>query len=164
MDGPCRLRPASLADVAQIARLELRAFSDAWTEPQLIDSLSQAGAVGLVAQEEDDILVGHLIGRTVVDEGEILTLAVAPERRRRGIAAQLLIQAMELMASQGVGRVWLEVRASNEAAQALYRDHGFTPAGRRRGYYREPVEDALVLRRELHSAASSSASPGPSLP
>lgn len=160
MDGPCRLRPASLADVPAIARLELRAFSDAWTEAQLVDSLSQSGALGLVAQEEDDILVGHLIGRTVVDEGEILTLAVAPERRRRGIAARLLTEALATMAGRGVGRVWLEVRASNDAAQALYQEHGFTPAGRRRGYYREPVEDALVLRRELPPSAS----PGPSLP
>ena len=160
MDGPCRLRPASLADVPAIARLELRAFSDAWTEAQLVDSLSQSGAVGLVAQEDDDIVVGHLIGRTVVDEGEILTLAVAPERRRRGIAARLLTEALAIMAGRGVGRVWLAVRASNDAAQALYQEHGFAPAGRRRGYYREPVEDALVLRREL----SPSASPGPSLP
>ena len=160
MDRPCRLRPASLADVPAIARLELRAFSDAWTEAQLVDSLSQSGAVGLVAQEDDDIVVGHLIGRTVVDEGEILTLAVAPERRRRGIAARLLTEALAIMAGRGVGRVWLEVRASNDAAQALYQEHGFAPAGRRRGYYREPVEDALVLRREL----SPSASPGPSLP
>ena len=160
MDGPCRLRPASLADVGAIARLELRAFSDAWTEAQLVDSLSQSGAIGLVAREDDDIVVGHLIGRTVVDEGEILTLAVAPERRRRGIAAQLLAGAMTIMAGRGVGRVWLEVRASNEAAQALYREHGFTPAGRRRGYYREPVEDALVLRRDLPLSAS----PGPPLP
>lgn len=160
MDGPCRLRPASLADVPAIARLELRAFSDAWTEAQLVDSLSQSGALGLVAQEDDDIVVGHLIGRTVVDEGEILTLAVAPERRRRGIAARLLTEALAIMAGRGVGRVWLEVRASNEAAQALYREHGFTPAGRRRGYYREPVEDALVLRRELPPSAS----PGSTLP
>ena len=160
MDGPCRLRPASLADVAAIARLELRAFSDAWTEAQLVESLSGSGALGLVAQEDDDIVVGHLIGRTVVDEGEILTLAVAPERRRRGIAARLLVEAMTIMAGRGVGRVWLEVRASNAAAQALYREHGFTPAGRRRGYYREPVEDALVLRCDLPLSAS----PGPSLP
>lgn len=155
MDGRCRLRPASLADVAAIARLELRAFTDAWTEAQLQETLDAPGAFGWVAHEDDDIIVGHLIGRIVVDEGEILTLAVEPTRRRRGIAQQLLSQVLERMSAAGVGRLWLEVRDSNEAAQALYLANGFAPAGRRRGYYRAPVEDALVLRRDLPPAASS---------
>lgn len=154
MDGPCRLRPASRADVAAIARLELRAFSDAWTEAQLTDALKAPGAIGLVAEEDDDILVGHLIGRSVVDEGEILTVAVDPDRRRRGIGQQLLLAAMAQLHARGVGRLWLEVRASNSGAQALYTSHGFIPAGRRRGYYRDPVEDALVLRRDLPPVAS----------
>ncbi len=157
MDGPCRLRPAARADIPAIARIELAAFSDAWTEAQLQATLGDTGALGLVAQEQDDILVGHLIGRILVDEGEILTLAVLPARRRRGIAAQLLRSALVAMAARGVGRVWLEVRASNTAAQALYAAHGFVPAGRRRGYYRDPVEDALVLRRDLSHDALLSA-------
>ena len=157
MDGPCRLRPASRADIAAIARLELRAFSDAWTEGQLTEALNAPGAIGLVAEDDDSILVGHLIGRAVVDEGEILTVAVDPERRRRGIGQQLLRAAMAQLQARGVGRLWLEVRASNSVAQALYAHHGFIPAGRRRSYYRDPVEDALVLRRDLSSVAS----PGP---
>jgi ribosomal-protein-alanine N-acetyltransferase len=155
MDGPCRLRPAHRADVGAIARIERAAFSDAWTESQLKATLDATGAVGLLALEEDDIPVGHVIGRVVVDEGEILTLAVLPERRRRGIAVQLLRAALRDMAGRGVGRVWLEVRASNVAAQALYAAEGFVPAGRRRGYYRDPVEDALVLRRDLSPDAFS---------
>jgi ribosomal-protein-alanine N-acetyltransferase len=154
MDGPCRLRPASRADVAAIARLELRAFSDAWTEAQLTDALKAPGAIGLVAEEDDDIIVGHLIGRSVVDEGEILTVAVDPDRRRRGIGQQLLLAAMAQLQARGVGRLWLEVRASNAGAQALYAGQGFIPAGRRRSYYRDPVEDALVLRRDLPPVAS----------
>ena len=67
----------------------------------------------------------------------------------------ILARVLELMAAEGVRRLWLEVRLSNEAAQALYLANGFAPAGRRIGYYRAPVEDALVLRRDLPPAASS---------
>ncbi len=154
MGGRCRLRLASLADVPALERLERRSFTDAWTAAQLVASLSGAGAVGWVARQEDDIVVGHLIGRVIADEAEILTVAVDPDRRRLGIGEQLVRRAMKVMAERGARTVWLEVRLSNAAGQTLYQKLGFTAAGRRRGYYRDPVEDALVFRCDLTPPAS----------
>jgi ribosomal-protein-alanine N-acetyltransferase len=83
------------------------------------------------------------------DEGEIADLAVAPSARRRGVGGALLDRVVRDAAASGVGALYLEVRESNAGAIALYRSRGFGAVGRRRGYYRHPSEDALVLRREI---------------
>lgn len=149
MAGPCRLRPASSADLAALAELERGAFADPWTPAQLTEAMGWLGALALVAEDDDGDVVGHLIGRVVVDEAEILTVAVSQGARRRGVGRALLDEAMRRMAAKGARTIWLEVRPSNAAALALYGVLGFRAAGRRREYYREPVEDALVLRRDL---------------
>jgi ribosomal-protein-alanine acetyltransferase len=107
---------------------------------------------GLVV-ECDGRVVGYILTRWVADTAEILNLAIAESYRRRGLATSLLHKAMAGLADRGVGEVYLEVRESNHSAQALYRAHGFQPAGMRRAYYRRPVEDALILRRSLSGAA-----------
>lgn len=94
-------------------------------------------------------VVGYLIAREAAGTGEILNLAVAPEIRRGGIARQLLDAGLAALAVRNVEEVFLEVRESNLAAQALYVGAGFRPVGQRSGYYRSPREDALVLRRDL---------------
>jgi len=149
MAGPCRLRPASSADLDALAALEREAFADPWTPTQLTEAMGWLGALALVAEGDDGAVIGHLIGRVVVDEAEILTVAVAAAARRRGVGRALLDEAMRRMAARGAKTVWLEVRPSNVAGLALYGVLGFRAAGRRREYYREPVEDALVLRRDL---------------
>ena len=100
-----------------------------------------AGIQGAVA--------GFLVARAVHDELEILNMAVRPADRRRGIATLLLSEALSFGCSRGARRAFLEVRASNHAAIAFYKRLGFTPAGGRPNYYIEPVEDALVLARQL---------------
>ncbi len=85
--------------------------------------------------------------------GEVLNLAVAPAWRRRGVARALLDQGLEVLSARGAGEVFLEVRVSNQAAQALYVAAGFRPTGMRADYYRNPREDALVLRLGLGSRA-----------
>lgn len=102
--------------------------------------------------EEEDRIVGYLIAREAVGTGEILNLAVDPSYRRSGIARALLDAGLAVLRQRAVDEVFLEVRVSNEAAQALYRGAEFRPVGRRRAYYRNPVEDALVLRRALGGA------------
>jgi ribosomal-protein-alanine N-acetyltransferase len=98
---------------------------------------------------EDGHLAGAVAWRETAGELEILNLAVGPAWRRRGIGRGLMERAMEGLAARGVGRVFLEVRASNAGAQAFYSQLGFAEAGRRRDYYREPAEDALLLSRTL---------------
>jgi ribosomal-protein-alanine N-acetyltransferase len=114
--------------------------------------------VALVAERDDDV-GGYLIGRAVAEEAEILNLAVMPEERRHGLGSRLLEAGLSALAAAGAQRVWLEVRESNAAAQALYQRRGFTAAGRRARYYKNPVEDALVLRMPLPAPRDSGTTP-----
>ena len=148
----CRLRPASLADIPALVNLERAAFSDPWTGEQLVTAMSWAKAIVLIAEDDAGIL-GYALGRVVVDEGEILSLATVPARRREGIGRQMLDAVIAAMIDGGAHAAWLEVRLSNAGARAMYESSGFVAAGLRRGYYRQPEEDALVLRRELPRSA-----------
>lgn len=148
MDAPYRIRATRPADVAELRRLELGSFSDPWTETMLEEALVARGAVALVA-ESGGRLLGSVMARHVAGEGEILSIAVDPASRREGIGRRLLEEALVRLAAAGAETVWLEVRASNQAAQALYLAHGFVAAGVRRGYYRRPTEDAVILSRHL---------------
>lgn len=153
MDELCHIRPASLADLGGVVILERASFTDPWTAGQLAESISDANTIGLVAEGGAGAIAGYLLARVVLDEAEILSVAVGSEWRRHGLGRRLLDSALETMGGQGVRSVWLEVRPSNEGALALYRAARFVAVGRRRSYYRRPVEDALVLRRELSTDA-----------
>jgi ribosomal-protein-alanine N-acetyltransferase len=91
---------------------------------------------------------GYIVALDAADEGEILNLAVAPGGRRRGLGRALVDAMLDTLADRGVRHVYLEVRESNAPARALYAALGFAEAGRRKAYYRRPVEDAIVLRRD----------------
>ena len=110
------------------------------------------GAVALVC-EAGNRLTGFLIARQVADEAEVLNLAVLTGARRKGQASALLVAAFDQFRRLGVTRAFLEVRESNQPAIAFYRKHGFTPTGRRNAYYRDPVEDALCLQKQLATDA-----------
>jgi len=109
---------------------------------------ARGGFAGWVA-ENDFRVSGFLIARQIAVEMEILNLAVAPAARRSGIGSQLLDESLRWGKSSGAERVYLEVRASNHAAQRFYERHGFAVTGRRPRYYSEPGEDGLVLSRAL---------------
>jgi ribosomal-protein-alanine N-acetyltransferase len=144
----CRLRPVTRADLPALAELERGAFSDPWTEVQLDEALGWPGVIAIVAENATGV-TGYVLGRIVVDQAEILSLATAAAQRRRGIGRELLAAVLAAMIERGACSAWLEVRVSNQAARAMYRAAGFVTASRRRDYYRQPREDALVLRREL---------------
>jgi len=95
------------------------------------------------------VVAGYVIAQDAADEGEILNLAVATGRQRRGVGRALAERALAALADRGVERVFLEVRQSNVAARALYSSLGFGEVGRRARYYRRPVEDAIVLRAAI---------------
>ena len=135
--------------VAQVAELEKICFgSAAWSEKSVASELENPLSVWLVAMEGEKVL-GYVGSQTVIDETDMMNVAVHPEHRRKGVA-EALIAAL----SQGLkerGNVWLtlEVRASNAPAIALYDKLGFAQVGRRPNYYRNPREDALILRKSL---------------
>jgi ribosomal-protein-alanine N-acetyltransferase len=119
-------------------------FADPWSRSDFEEALRSGGPVSVA--ETRDGAVGYAVGRSVLDEGEILNLGVARAARRQGVGRALVERLMEVFTSRGVRRVFLEVRQSNLAAQRLYAGFGFTAVGRRRQYYRSPAEDAVVLR------------------
>jgi [ribosomal protein S18]-alanine N-acetyltransferase len=116
----------------------------AWSRDSLLRMESAGGAMMWVAERNGNV-AGFLIGRSVADEFEIQNMAVAAEHRRHGVGSKLLESALEFSRIAAIARVYLEVRASNEPAIAIYKRQGFTECGRRARYYRDPVEDALLL-------------------
>ena len=129
---------AILAASPQAAQWNMREFA----EP------GHSGVALWVAESGGEV-VGMVAARTITIEAEILNLAVAPARRRHGIGRLLVAEAIEASRVAGVRSVFLEVRESNAAAREFYAGLLFSEVGRRRNYYREPVEDALVLSRQL---------------
>lgn len=112
------------------------------------ENVLEAGYEGWLA-ESNGRVAAFIITRRAADELEIHKLGTAPEFRRRGVGSGLLTAAFVAAASHGVKRAFLEVRASNSPAIALYQAAGFAVVGRRRGYYRAPVEDALLMSCSL---------------
>lgn len=112
------------------------------------DLADRVGTLGWVA-EEDKQIAGFLVARQILDEIEILNMAVLPEFRRQRIGSKLFSAALENACKQGVAKAYLEVRASNSPAIAFYKRHGFMSLGRRAQYYADPREDALVLGLQL---------------
>ena len=127
--------------------IERAAFSDPWSAGQLRECLD-AGLDFLVA-ERDGRVVGYVVAVRAADEAEILNLCVAPAARRAGTGRALVRAILERVAAHGARAAYLEVRDSNRAARRLYEGEGFAPVGRRRDYYRRPVEDAIVLRSAI---------------
>ena len=136
------------AHVAAIAQLEKQCFSDPWSEKSIETELSCRLSCWLVAME-GDTLVGYVGSQTVIDESDMMNIAVHPDFRRKGIAEALVAGLEEQLRQRGSKALTLEVRASNEPAIALYEKLGFIQAGLRKNYYRNPKEDAHILRKEL---------------
>jgi ribosomal-protein-alanine N-acetyltransferase len=141
------IRPATAADAATLRAIELASFSDPWTE-EAFRSILAHPQMRIRVAERDGAVVGFSIAWIVADEAELANLAVRPEARRAGIGAALLDELLAAVDAAGPGTIFLEVREGNEAAIALYMARGFATAGRRKSYYRAPVEDALIMRRD----------------
>ena len=135
------------AHVAQIAALEQVCFSDPWSENSIRYELTNPLSAWLVALEGDAV-AGYVGSQTVLDESDMMNIAVRPEFRRRGIAEALVDTLVEQLRQKAVRCLTLEVRASNDPAISLYHKLGFEQVGRRPNYYRNPKEDALILRKE----------------
>lgn len=129
-----------------VGLIERESFGDPWGPREFTSALNAPQSIFLVAEDADGVVAGYTIALVVVDEAEILNIAVHPELRGRGIGGDLLDAAVVEVTSRGAEQVYLEVRESNDAARKLYAARGFDEISRRRGYYRNPVEDALVLR------------------
>lgn len=131
------------AEAKALAALHATSFAVPWSATEFADLLGQAGVLAI--REPD----GFILIRVVLDEAEILTLAVRPEARRAGLGRRLVDQAAIAARRAGAHRLFLEAAEDNAAALALYDSAGFRPLGRRRGYYDGGRIDALVLGLDL---------------
>ena len=153
------IRSAEESDLPAVHRIEASSFADPWSLQSFRSTLALERMRFLVAEESLDApvggrtgepqLLGYVIAIVLSDEAEIADLAVAPLARRRGIGGMLLDRIVAESIERGVRTLYLDVRESNVGARALYESRQFLPVGRRRGYYRSPLEDALLLKREL---------------
>lgn len=134
------MTPEALAD------LHGRVFPRGWSAADFAAFRDDPACV-LVTRTE-----GFALARVVLDEAELLTIATAPDARRKGIARGLLSELLAQVTARGAGQIFLEVATDNAAARALYHAAGFAQAGRRAGYYPRPhgpAADALILRKPL---------------
>lgn len=140
------LRSEDAQAVAEILRQSPQAVF--WPEASVKEVLEWKGSLGMAIETAGKV-VGFLIGRQTIEEAEVLNLSVAPGSRRKGTGGALLQAAVEEFEARGVNRVYLEVRESNEAGIAFYEKHGFLKVGCRAGYYRDPLETAIIMHKKL---------------
>jgi ribosomal-protein-alanine N-acetyltransferase len=149
--GDARLGAAEPADAVALAALHADSFRRGWSEEEFARLLLDRNVIADVAMV-GETLAGFVMSRCVVEEAEILSVAVAPTRRSRGVAGRLLAVHLGRLAAAGIERVFLEVAQDNAPACRLYATAGFREVGRRPGYYARPGGPpaiALVLRRDL---------------
>jgi ribosomal-protein-alanine N-acetyltransferase len=143
------IRPAVEGDLAAIHAIECASFGDPWALETFRGLLDHPPARSEVAIGADGALLGYAVAWFAADEAEIANIAVAPDARRRGVGTLLLDEILQSAAAFGARTVFLEVRESNAEARKRYEARGFEIAGRRKKYYRQPDEDALIMRLAL---------------
>ena len=139
------VRRMTVEDVPAAYAIDVSSFTLPWPERSLRFEVTDNPAARCWAAELDGRLVGMLVLWMIVDEAHIATIATHPDCRRRGIAKQLLVEALESAYAEGARSAHLEVRAGNRAAQEMYRKFGFEVVGRRERYYKDNFEDAILM-------------------
>ena len=141
------IRRARPCDAGQIAALEAEIFGDPWNETDITSYICSDLGMCFLATDESGV-IGYILGRKIPPEGEIYRIAVHPEKRQRGIGYRLLSYGLKTEGGEGVETVFLEVRSKNVPAIALYKSYGFTECGKRKNYYQNPADDAVVMIKD----------------
>lgn len=136
------------ADLPRVMEIELATFTMPWSEATFRGLLRRTDSDLYVADVRGAV-AGYAVFWSVTDQGELGNVAVAAEYRGRGLGRKLVETVLERAAERGIREMFLEVRRSNEGAQNLYRTFGFFEVGKRKNYYLEPVEDALIMKKVI---------------
>lgn len=153
MTDPIRIRRMRAGDLAAVMTIEASSYTVPWSEATFRGLIRRRDADVVVA-DADGELVGYAAAWFVADQAELGNIAVAGSWRRRGIGARLVATVLERAAERGMREVFLEVRPSNTVARRLYEQFGFREVSRRRNYYAEPREDAVVMRTTVERRSS----------
>lgn len=149
MTEPLRIVPLAREHLDRVVEIERRSFTDPWTRGMFRSELDLAEHAYSRAAFQGKLLVGYLLAILIPDEAHLGNLAVHPDARRLGAAQTLLDDLLASCLKARVARVTLEVRESNEIARNFYYKNGFIDIAIRKNYYRNPVEDAIVMLRSL---------------
>jgi ribosomal-protein-alanine N-acetyltransferase len=144
------IREMQRDDIAHVLTIETRSFAAPWTKGLFEETLSSPIYANFV-MERENATIGYIILYVVADEAHIMNLAVHPDHRRKGYGARLISHAIGYCAKGLVLECFLEVREGNIGAQKLYREYGFRVIGKRKRYYSETNEDALVMQLSLNA-------------
>jgi len=147
VNGELEIRQLAYADLPQVIAIERRAFPTPWSLAMFVLELSKPSGICLAALEDGEI-IGYLVCSRYDTVWHLMNVAVEPQRQRQGIASALLERLFE-QADKPSEQYTLEVRTSNDGAIRLYERFGFRAAGRRRGYYHDNREDALIMWRTV---------------
>ncbi len=139
------IRRAVADDATMIAAMEAEYFSDPWSRKDIFTYICSEGSMSFVATDDAGTVIAYVLGRLIAPEGEIYRIAVDEHHRRRGIGYRLLSFALKTERGRGLECTFLEVRSKNAAAIALYKAYGFESIGIRKNYYKDPVDDAIVM-------------------
>ena len=145
--------PMTADTVPAVSKLENACFSTPWSEKSIREELENEWAFWLTALEGENLL-GYIGIQYGLDGGDIMTIATDPAVRGRGIAKALILASVELLKEKNLGYLTLEVRPSNASAIGLYESLGFCEVGRRKKYYRDPQEDALLMTKFFEEEAT----------
>jgi ribosomal-protein-alanine N-acetyltransferase len=146
-------------DLDEVVAIERASFSMPWSRGAFLYELQQNRVARCLVMRDDGRVVGYLCLWEIGDELHITNVAVHPDCRRRGIGRSLLNGVLDDARARKLKLVVLEVRPSNHEARTLYESFGFREVGRRRGYYYDTGEDALVMEISLQSGAASGGEP-----
>ena len=143
------IRTMRSADLPQVMLIELATFTMPWSEATFRGLLRRRDSDLLVADVKGEI-AGYAVFWAVMDQGELGNVAVDESHRGKGIGTKLIEAVLNRAGDRGVREIFLEVRKSNVRAQDLYKTFGFSEVGRRKNYYLEPLEDALVMKKTIN--------------
>ena len=135
-------------DAAAVSEMEHQLFSDGWSEKGIIETIKNSNTICLAAVKAEK-LIGYMFVYFAAGEGEIAKIAVTKEKQRQGVAHQMMKELERICKSRKIGKLMLDVRQSNEAAQTFYKAQGFVRDGERKAFYEKPSEDAVLMSREI---------------
>ena len=142
------IREMRPADAARAAAIESRIICPPWSEADYLDALGKPTYLILAAADEDDLVTGYCVASMAADEAEIVDVGVEPEKQGCGTGNALVAAMLDCLRDRGIREVFLEVREHNLAAIRVYSGNGFAEAGRRKGFYHDPDEDAIIMKKE----------------
>ncbi|MGX6993304.1 ribosomal-protein-alanine N-acetyltransferase [Vagococcus penaei] len=150
VDGKTPINHMRLAvDLFDLSQSAFLASGSPWTESQFTESFANHQLFYILFYDEQSVVQGYICCQWVLDEAELLLIAVHPELRGQSIASRLIQQAREYLMKQKVIQFYLEVRASNQSAQMVYLKNQFQIVGERKNYYHQPKETAIIMATKL---------------